>query len=239
MVQVCFLKPFVQPDPLSLVFLVISSFHSFSEFQLLLLVSESKCQMKDDSIVHKADFSRSCQTLQNSPMHSFSTSFCEIWNDFPSFTISSRFRLYVKRSCDDRIPSLHWHYTRFVTTTDSSAPVMHILTFILAYMLARIFHFPLHDRILLFPFRACCHTPVTSTPAAVYPINRFPIDLSHRPHNTMVLTTPVSINDASSVLHFRSALWRITDRFYLPFLICSIPWLLATAPVSVLQPLPV
>lgn len=68
MVQVCFLKPFVQLDPLSLVFLVISSFHSSSGFQLLLLVSESKCQMKDGSIVHKADFSSSCQTLQN-PLH--------------------------------------------------------------------------------------------------------------------------------------------------------------------------
>ena len=158
---------------------------------------------------------------------------------FPSFTISSHLWLYVKRSFGDRIPSLHCHYTSFITTTNSSAPVMYILTFMLADLSARIFHLPLHDRILPFPFWACCHTPVTSTPAAVYPVNRFPINLSHRPHNTMVLTTLVSINDASSVLHFRSALWHTTDRFCLPFLIRSIPWLLTTAPVSVLQPPPV
>lgn len=70
-----------------------------------------------------------------------------------------------------------YHFTGFYTTTDSSAPVIHILTFILANMLACIFHLSLYDKILLFPFRACCRTTVTSTPTAAYPVNRFPIDL--------------------------------------------------------------
>ena len=130
---------------------------------------------------------------------------------YPSFTISSHFWLYVKRSYDDRIPSLPWHYISFNTTTNSSAPAMHILTFILANMLACIFHLTLHDRILLFPLWACCRIPVTSTPAATYPVNRFPIDFSRHPHKTTVLTALVSLNDASSVLHLRSALQHTTD----------------------------
>ena len=84
-------------------------------------------------------------------------------------------------------------------------------------MLACIFHLALHDRILLFPLWACCRIPVTSTPTATYPVNRLPIGFSRHPHKTTVLTALVSLNDASSVLHFRSALRHATDDFFSAF----------------------
>ena len=84
------------------------------------------------------------------------------------------------------------------------------------------------------------YAPVTSTPTATCPVNRFPTNLSQRSHKTLVLTVLVSINDASSVLHFRSASQNTTDSImYRLFLIRSIPWLLTTAPMGVLQPAPV
>ncbi len=84
------------------------------------------------------------------------------------------------------------------------------------------------------------YAPVTSTPTAACPVNRFPTSLSQRSHKTLVLAAPVSINDASSVLHFRSASQNTTDSImYRLFLIRSIPWLLTTAPMGVLQPAPV
>ena len=89
------------------------------------------------------------------------------------------------------------------------------------------------------PSASLFHAPVTSTPIAVCPVSRFLTGLSQRSHKTLVLTILVSINDASSVLHFRSASWNITDSIlYCLFLIRSAPWLLTTAPMSVLQPVP-
>ena len=172
-------------------------------------------------------------------LYALRTSFCVIWNDFPSFAISSHYWLYVKRSYDDRIPSLRWHYIRFNATTNSSAPVMHILTFMFANVLACIFHLTLHDRTLLFPLWAYYRIPVTSTPTATHPVNRFPIGSSRHPHKTTVLTALVSLNDASSVLHFRSALRHTSDDFFSPFLIRSAPRILPGALISVLQPPPV
>lgn len=67
------------------------------------------------------------------------------------------------------------------------------------------------------PFSSLFRTPVTSTPIATYPVNRFPIYSSQRPHKTLILTILVSINDASIVLHFHSALRNSTDRFYSAF----------------------
>ena len=90
------------------------------------------------------------------------------------------------------------------------------------------------------PFVSLFYDPVTSTPTAACPVNRFPTSLSQRSHKTLVLAAPVSINDASSVLHFRSASQNTTDSImYRLFLIRSIPWLLTTAPMGVLQPAPV
>ena len=83
--------------------------------------------------------------------------------------------------------------------------------------LACIFHLTLHGRTLLFPLWACCRIPVTSTPTATYPVNRFPIGFSRHPHKTTVLTALVSLNNASSVLHFRSALRHATDDFFSAF----------------------
>ena len=61
------------------------------------------------------------------------------------------------------------------------------------------------------------HAPVTSTPTAAHTVSRYLMDLSQRPHNSLVLTVLVSINDASSVLHFRSASWYSTDNFSIAF----------------------
>lgn len=43
------------------------------------------------------------------------------------------------------------------------------------------------------------------------------MDSSRQPHNFPVLTVPVSINDASSALHFRSASWHTTDSSFSAF----------------------
>ena len=40
-------------------------------------------------------------------------------------------------------------------------------------------------------------------------------------HNTLVLTAVVSLNDASSVLHFRSALWHPTNGLFSLFPLCT------------------
>ena len=84
-------------------------------------------------------------------------------------------------------------------------------------MLACIFRLSLHARILLFPFQACRRIPVTSTPTATSPINRFSTDLSYHSHKIVVLTVFVSFNDASSVLHSRSALRHLADSLYTAF----------------------
>lgn len=129
-------------------------------------------------------------------------------------SLLSKRQIVYGKSLVQCTPLLRWHYISFNTITNSSASTMHILTFMPTNMLACIFHLTLHDGILFFPLWACCRSPVTSTPAATYPINRFPIDFSRYPHKTTVLTALVSLNGVSSVLHFRSALRHTTDNFF-------------------------
>ena len=108
------------------------------------------------------------------------------------------------------LQKLH-HYYGFFRTYDIH-PYFHTRTFVSLY-----FSVGIISQDSPVPFMSLCHAPVASTPTAVHTVNRFPIDLSRQPHNFPVLTVPVSINDASSALHFRSASWHATDSSYPAF----------------------
>src|SRR5437899_9825713 len=66
---------------------------------------------------------------------------------------SSRCRL-TRPNVGDPLPSLHGHYTRFITTTEQSAPLRRIGTFGLAVAAACAFSLGIAGQVLTFRTRA-------------------------------------------------------------------------------------
>ena len=108
------------------------------------------------------------------------------------------------------LQKLH-HYYGFFRTYDIR-PYFHTRTFVSLY-----FSVSITSQDSPVSLMSLCHAPAASTPTAVHTVDRFPMDSSRQPHNFPVLTVPVSINDASSTLHFRSASWHPTDSSFSAF----------------------
>lgn len=108
------------------------------------------------------------------------------------------------------LQKLH-HYYGFFRTYDIR-PCFHTRIFVSLY-----FSFSTTSQNFPVPFMSLCYAPVASTPTAVHIVNRFLMDSSRQSHNFPVLTIPISINDTSSALHFRSASWHPTDSFFSAF----------------------